>query len=132
MVALRGDLYVINLIQNIYNFLVKHYQQYLYVVMALAAATKDCMGHGELMSVNSLWCCWALSLVLVWMLSHLGCGLSSPKNRKQKKMVRRQRIQCQLQLKAILFASWAMHCHGMEVGGEQGEHACLQRMTNPS
>ena len=89
-------IYVINLIQNICDFLVKHYQQYLYVAMALAAATKDCMGHGELMSVNSLWCCWALSLVLVWMLSHLGCGLSSPENRKQKKMVRRQRIQCQL------------------------------------
>ena len=22
-----------------------------------------------------------------------------------------------------------MHCHGMEAGGEQGEHAILQRMT---
>jgi len=122
-------IYVIHRIQNIYNFLAKHYQQYLYVAMALAAATKDCMGHGDLMSVNSLWCCWALSLVLVWMLSHLGCALLSPKNRTQKRMVRRQRIQCQFQLKESLFASWAMHCHGMEAGGEQGEHAILQRMT---
>lgn len=68
-------IYVINLMQNIYNFLVKHHQQYLYVAMALAAATKDCMGHGEFMSVNSLWCCWAVSLGLAWMLSHLSCGL---------------------------------------------------------
>ena len=128
MVALRDDLCHPPDSEH-YNFLAKHYQQYLYVAMALAAATKDCMGHGDLMSVNSLWCCWALRLVLVWMLSHLGCALLSPKNRTQKRMVRRQRIQCQFQLKESLFASWAMHCHGMEAGGEQGEHAILQRMT---
>eukprot|EP00435_Cladocopium_sp_Y103_P030748 s1024_g7.t1 len=85
----------------------------------------------ELMTVESMWTCWLLTLAACYALSHFGLGTrTSGTNRLQKRQCGALRHQQKLQLKAILFASWACHGQAMETGGEDaGEQAFLQRMS---
>ena len=79
------------------------------------------------MTVNHMWCCWTASLVACMLVSHLGCATrTSSKSRAKRKQCGARRCQARLQLKAILFASWAVSGQAME-GGEQ---AFLQRMSS--
>ena len=80
----------------------------------------------DLMTVNHMWCCWTVSLVACMLVSHLGRATRTfSKSRAKRKQRGARRCQARLQLKAILFASWAFHSQAME-GGEQ---AFLQRIS---
>eukprot|EP00435_Cladocopium_sp_Y103_P043647 s2238_g12.t1 len=85
----------------------------------------------DLMTVESMWTCWLVTLAACYALSHLGLGTrTSGTNRWQKRQCGALRHQQKLQLKAILFASWAYHSQAMQAGGEAaGEQAFLQRMS---
>ena len=108
-----------------------------------------------LMSVERMWMCWLVTMGTLLAMSHLGqwmmgLGTSLWMNHfrrwfKRSTMPRtsswtrtftrldrqRQRVrkaEFQMQLKALLFASWISCCNGME-GGQQGENAFLAQMS---
>lgn len=80
------------------------------------------------MTVERFWCSWICSVVALMMVSHLGLRPTRPTARSEKKIRRTYRCKMKLQLKAMLFASWACSGHAME-GQGQGEQAFLQRSS---
>ena len=90
----------------------------------------------ELMTVEHMWICWPLAATMLLMGSHLGlwkriqttswsrATWSSTRLEMQK--LRVKRAQARLQLRALVFISFAPCCQGMEGAGEQ---AFLQQMS---
>ena len=97
--------------------------------MWLALTMVDMRQVWELMSMEAMWYSWLVTIAICYtMVSHLGlcrAAKRSTTSRSRRRQFGVQRHQQKVQLKALLFATWAYHCQAME-GGEQ---AFLQRMS---
>ena len=91
-----------------------------------------------LMSVERMWMSWLTAIFSMLALSHLGQWFktstrprtftSRNPTRMERQRLRVKKVELQMQLKAVLFASWISCCSGME-GGSPGENAFLQQMS---
>ena len=91
-----------------------------------------------LMSVERMWMSWLTAIFSMLALSHLGLWFktstrprtftSRNPTRMERHRLRVKKVELQMQLKAVLFASWISCCSGME-GGSPGENAFLQQMS---
>ena len=107
------------------------------VGMLSAVVFKENVVNGTLVTRTSLWSCWMTSLLMVFLMSHLGRWTNKcmklmlktrPMTRNQKKELSHKRIQCRLQLKILLFYSCA--CRGAAMEGQPvGEQAFLSQMS---